>query len=137
MKLKLIILLGMIWMHILDDFVLQAMWLSKGKQKSWWDKELENDKFLHNICKNDYKMALFIHSLSWTISIMIIPLLLLPFKEVSSILIYLFLFIANLFIHYILDDLKANKHMVNLINDQCCHLAQIILTCTVFNCMYP
>jgi len=35
---------------------------------------------------------------------------------------------ANTLIHAIVDDLKANKHKINLIQDQTIHFMQILLT---------
>lgn len=59
------ILLLMLLCHIIDDFVLQPICLSKLKQKDWWEKHIyENVMY-----KDDYKMALFIHSMSWSIMI--------------------------------------------------------------------
>lgn len=59
------ILLLMILCHIIDDFVLQPVCLSKLKQKKTWE-ELEDWCGLY---KHDYIMALFIHALSWAIMI--------------------------------------------------------------------
>lgn len=114
------ILLLMIFAHIIDDFVLQPICLSKLKQKSWWEKQ-EGYKDLY---RNDYKMALLIHSMSWSIMILIPILLLL---EIPQILI-LMAFCINTLIHYAIDDSKANKGKLNLIQDQIIHLMQIIIT---------
>ena len=51
----------MILCHILDDFVLQPVCLSNLKQKRWWDEHCYGKQY-----NNDYKMALLIHSLSWS-----------------------------------------------------------------------
>ena len=114
------ILLLMIFAHIIDDFVLQPICLSKLKQKSWWEKQ-ERYKDLY---RNDYKMALLTHSMSWSIMILIPILLLL---EIPQILI-LMAFCINTLIHYTIDDLKANKGKLNLIQDQIIHLMQVIIT---------
>lgn len=114
------ILLLMIFAHIIDDFVLQPICLSKLKQKSWWEKQ-EGYKDLY---RNDYKMALLIHSMSWSIMILIPILLLL---EIPQILI-LMAFCINTLIHYAIDDSKANKGKLNLIQDQIIHLMQVIIT---------
>lgn len=114
------ILLLMIFAHIIDDFVLQPICLSKLKQKSWWEKQ-EGYKDLY---RNDYKMALLIHSMSWSIMILIPILLLL---EIPQILI-LMAFCINTLTHYAIDDSKANKGKLNLIQDQIIHLMQIIIT---------
>lgn len=112
-----------ILLHIIDDFVLQTVCLSKLKQKSFWMKHEDYcEKY-----KNDYRMALLIHSISWSIMIML-PLL---FASSNILLIAVCLFF-NTIIHYITDDYKANKFKINLIQDQTIHLFQIILTYLLF-----
>lgn len=112
-----------ILLHIIDDFVLQPVCLSKLKQKSFWVKHEDYcEKY-----KNDYRMALLIHSISWSIMIML-PLL---FASSNILLIAACLFF-NTIIHYITDDYKANKFKINLIQDQTIHLFQIILTYLLF-----
>lgn len=71
----------------------------------------------------DYLCALIIHAMMWSISIMI-----------PSIIFGLFtpwiiaMVLGNTIIHAIVDDLKANKFKLNLIQDQIIHFAQIIIT---------
>jgi len=113
----------MILCHIIDDFVLQPVCLSNLKQKHWWEEHCYGKQY-----KNDYKMALFIHSLSWSIMIHLpIIFIIMPvgWLLILSILI-------NTIIHYIVDDLKANKYKINLITDQSIHFIQIILTFIIF-----
>lgn len=106
-----------ILLHIIDDFVLQPTCLSKLKQKKFW---LEHPDYSEKY-KKDYKMALFIHSLSWSIMIM------LPILFIINNIFYLCGFlITNTTIHYMTDDNKANKLNFNLIEDQLIHFAQII-----------
>lgn len=121
-----IILLLMFLCHIIDDFVLQPICLSNLKQKSWWQKHCDGKPYL-----NDYKMALFIHSLSWSIMIHL-PLMFNMFYIFPEIFILISV-IINCIIHYIVDDLKANKYKINLIIDQSIHFAQIILTFIIFS----
>ncbi len=120
------IFLLMILCHILDDFVLQPVCLSNLKQKHWWDEHYPGKQY-----KNDYKMALFIHSLSWSIMIHL-PIMYNMFYIFPEILILVSI-IINTVIHYIVDDLKANKYKINLITDQSIHFAQIILTFILFS----
>lgn len=114
------ILLLMILCHIIDDFVLQPICLSKLKQKEWW----KTQKGYKDLYKNDYKMALFIHSISWSIMIML-PFLLMPIVNNSTIGL---MFLINTSIHYLVDNLKANKGVMNLVEDQSIHLIQVGLT---------
>lgn len=110
--------------HIIDDFVLQVQMLSKLKQRSFWISECKKYDIDYKKYRNDYKVSLFIHSLSWSIMIM------LPYILTLSInpFILLFLISFNLLIHYIVDDLKANQFKLNLLEDQLIHFGQLILT---------
>ena len=115
------ILLFMILLHIIDDFVLQPISLSNLKQKKWWEKqEGYSDKY-----KDDYKVALAIHSISWSIMIHI-PLVIV-FQSLGQLAL-LISFIVNAVIHYYIDDLKANKLKINLFEDQMVHFWQICTT---------
>jgi hypothetical protein len=40
--------------------------------------------------------------------------------------------LANMFTHAAIDDAKANKMQINLIQDQTCHLIQILMTWLIF-----
>ena len=115
------ILLFMILLHIIDDFVLQPISLSNLKQKKWWKKqEGYSDKY-----KDDYKVALAIHSISWSIMIHVPLVIMFPSLGQLALLIS---FIANAVIHYYIDDLKANKLKINLFEDQMVHFWQICTT---------
>ena len=118
------ILLFMILLHIIDDFVLQPISLSNLKQKKWWEKqEGYSDKY-----KDDYKVALAIHSISWSIMIHIPLVIMFPSLGQLALLIS---FIVNAVIHYYIDDLKANKLKINLFEDQMVHFCQICTTLSV------
>ena len=113
------IFLLMILCHIIDDFVLQPICLSKLKQKSWWKENAPNSLY-----KDDYKTALFIHSLSWSIMI-ILPFIF--FESVPWLVMAIFVAL-NCFIHYHVDDFKANENKINLRQDQTAHFLQILMT---------
>lgn len=115
----------MILCHIIDDFVLQPVCLSNLKQKSWWENNVLNisNKY-RTMYKNDYMMALFIHSLSWSIMIIVPILLLIEFNPITLLI----LVAGNTLIHYCVDDMKANKHKISLITDQIIHFLQISIT---------
>ena len=115
------IVLFMILFHIIDDFVLQPISLSNLQQKKWWEKqEGYSDKY-----KDDYKVALAIHSISWSIMIHIPLVIVFPSLGQLALLIS---FIVNAVIHYYIDDLKANKLKINLFEDQIVHFWQICTT---------
>ena len=118
------IVLFMILFHIIDDFVLQPISLSNLKQKKWWEKqEGYSDKY-----KDDYKVALAIHSISWSIMIHIPLVIMFPSLGQLALLIS---FIVNAVIHYFIDDLKANKLKINLFEDQMVHFCQICITLSI------
>ena len=118
------IVLFMILFHIIDDFVLQPISLSNLKQKKWWEEqEGYSDKY-----KDDYKVALAIHSISWSIMIHIPLVIMFPSLGQLALLIS---FIVNAVIHYFIDDLKANKLKINLFEDQMVHFCQICTTLSV------
>lgn len=111
------VFLIMILLHIIDDFVLQPICLSKLKQKSFWESYVkDNEKY-----KFDYKVALAIHALSWAIMIHL-PLMVIGVGEYSILLSV----ILNTIIHAWIDDEKANKLNITLFEDQIMHLGQIV-----------
>ena len=127
---KIFILLSMIFCHIVDDYYLQG-WLASAKQKSWWEKNAPEKLY-----RNDYIMALFMHSFSWSfmITILIIAYFLIGGIGLQEWIVIAYF--ANMAIHCIVDDLKANKKRINLIQDQCIHLVQILVTWAAFMILY-
>lgn len=113
------VLVLMIFLHIVDDYYLQGI-LASMKQKKWWEQNAPNLLY-----KNDYKIALAMHSLSWAFMIMLPIALYAGFNIGTGFTNLLF---ANALIHGIVDDLKANKYKINLIKDQLVHIIQIWIT---------
>lgn len=109
----------MILLHIIDDFVLQPICLSKLKQKSFWETYVKDDEKY----KFDYKVALVIHALSWSIMIHL-PLMAIGVSEYGILLSV----ILNTIMHAWIDDEKANKLSITLFEDQIMHLGQIVGT---------
>ena len=110
------VFLIMILLHIIDDFVLQPICLSKLKQKSFWELYVKDDEKY----KFDYKVALTIHALSWAIMIHL-PLMVIGVNEYDVLLSV----IINTIIHAWIDDEKANKLNITLFEDQIMHLIQV------------
>ena len=120
------VLLSMIFLHILDDFVLQAPCLCSLKQQSYWKENAPDEKY-----KNDYIWALIMHSFSWSFMIM------LPIAYVNGFSInygFVFAFAFNAAIHAFVDNAKANWKLINLWQDQLAHMAQILLTSLLIFC---
>ena len=112
-------LISMVFCHIVDDYYLQG-WLASAKQKSWWDKNSPDKLYKH-----DYIAALFMHSFSWTFMMMLVPTI---YIILFGGRYYPLVFVANLIIHMITDNLKANVKVINLWQDQLIHMIQIIGT---------
>lgn len=120
MKIALLILILMIFCHIIADYNLQG-WLASAKQKEWWEKNAPDKMY-----KNDYKMALFMHSFAWSFMVMVpVAIYALYMKEFSWMQFAWFIWL--IVDHYYMDDRKANHKTVNLIWDQVWHLESIVL----------
>lgn len=116
------ILLAMIFCHIVDDYYLQGI-LAKLKQKDWWEQHAPDYLYRH-----DYIIGLIMHAASWAFMIM------LPIAIYLSFIInwvFVLVFVVNLVIHAVIDDLKANKKVISLVQDQALHMLQIIITFTL------
>ena len=111
---------AMLFLHVFDDFCLQAILLNKLKQKSWWRGQTADPKYQY-----DFIVGLLAHSFSWAFSIMF-PIAV-YFKFNPTIDFYLAL-VANMAVHYVTDDIKANKLAINLVTDQTIHTMQILVT---------
>jgi hypothetical protein len=114
------VLAAMLFCHVIDDYVLQAPCLCNLKQKSFWKKNAPEKQY-----KYDYIVALIMHALSWSFMIML-PLAIAVNFKVNFV--FFTVFIINALFHAIVDDLKANKKIINLWADQFAHFVQIILT---------
>lgn len=133
---KIIILISMILLHIIEDFHLQGI-LASMKQKKWWKNELIKsrtyDEQTWKKYKNDYIVSLIVHSLENSIFIMlpcIIDCLIYTITRnpYNHFWVYLVsLIVGNTIIHYLIDNLKANKMQINLVVDQLMHLFVIII----------
>ena len=157
---KIFMFVTMFFLHIVDDYYLQG-WLAQAKQEKYWLKYcgfnddnikfyMENKKdkkpFNWMLCpnisqkdfdlyKNDYKMALAEHTFSWSFMVHLpVMAYLLWIGNVTGIyaLVFCISFITNWIIHAMVDNLKANKLKINLIQDQMIHFVQIFITWIVW-----
>jgi hypothetical protein len=110
----------MIFCHIVDDYKLQAGILNNLKQKKFWEENAPDEMY-----KYDYIWALIMHSFSWAFMVML-PIAFVNEFKVNDL--FVFIFVCNLVVHAVTDDLKANKRIINLWTDQLVHIGQIILT---------
>lgn len=113
----------MIFLHIVDDYYLQGV-LANMKQKQWWQ-----DNAPASLYRYDYIAALIMHSMSWAFMIML-PIAIKMSFDVGGL--FIGVWIVNAIIHGVIDDLKANQHKINLIQDQSVHMVQIVLTAIIF-----
>ena len=114
------ILAAMIFLHIIDDYCLQAPCLCDLKQKSFWEKNAP-----HKLYENDQLCALLMHGLSWSFMIMLPIAVAINFNVDIN---FFLMFIINAVFHAAIDDLKANKYRINLWTDQLTHIGQILVT---------
>ena len=121
---NLFIFIFMLFMHVIADYNVQGC-LANMKQKSWWVDQCDQLNVGFAKYKNDYKMALFMHSFSWAFLVML-PLFIVDGFNLS--LLCFWGFVWNTEIHYFIDDFKANVHMINLVQDQIFHIIQIVVT---------
>ena len=92
------ILIAMIFLHIIDDYVLQAPCLCNLKQKSFWEKNAPEKLY-----ESDYIVALLMHAFSWSFMIM------LPLAYVRGFDIgfaFSGILLCNTIVHAITDHLK-------------------------------
>ena len=119
------ILAAMIFLHIIDDYVLQAPCLCDLKQKSFWEKNAPDKLY-----RFDYIIALIMHAFSWSFMIML-PIAFAINFDVGGAFIVILLF--NTVMHAVVDNLKANKKVINLWVDQVTHIMQIFTTAAIYN----
>ena len=119
---KLFVVALMIFCHIVDDYYLQGI-LASMKQRSWWEENYPQKSYSY-----DYIMALAMHAMSWAFMIMLPVAAYMGFRPTN---IFFVMLAVNSVIHALVDDLKANKHKINLIADQSIHLMQIIITAII------
>jgi len=112
-------LLTMLFLHVVDDFGMQGI-MGSMKMKSWWDKQTKDPKYQY-----DYVPVLFLHAFSWSFAVM------LPIAAATGFRtdwIFTALLVLNTAVHAWVDDMKANRLKINLVQDQACHVAQILAT---------
>ena len=140
---KIFILFLMLLMHYIEDFHLQGC-LANLKQKKWWQEQMSSNDMHshyvleHSIYKNDYKMSLFVHAIENALFVMLPLIVDILISEFTHCLWNTWiLFIPSTILicvsHYLIDDSKANKMKINLVQDQLYHLCVILL---IFLCYF-
>lgn len=108
------VFLLMMAIHVIEDFHLQGR-MADMKQQAWWEEFPDRYRM-------DYTMVLFLHGLEWSVLVSL-PLLLITGLDVPMWLVPAI--VINGFIHSVVDDLKANRFKINLIQDQLIHMVQM------------
>lgn len=111
------VLLCMIYLHLFDDYVLQG-WLASAKSKSWWQKNCPDKKY-----NKDYIIALVEHGFMNSFLIHI-PIYLWVCQ--NEIILGISVLLATIY-HAYIDNEKANKCTINLIQDQVLHILFILV----------
>ena len=119
------ILALMVLAHLVADYTLQGC-LANLKQKAWWEQQMPDVKLdRRRKYRNDYKAGLVCHSLYWSL---IVCLPLVAFDSAS----YAAMSLVHGALHYAIDDAKANRGKLNLIQDQILHAVQILAVWAVW-----
>ena len=105
----------------MDDIIYQYF---MRKSKKWWDENAPQVLYRY-----DYVVALIAHSFSWSLFVTL-PVVIYSSCVVSEPLV--FVFVLNMIIHALVDDLKANKLKINLALDQTVHILQIVIVWLLF-----
>ena len=118
MEIKIFILIVMVFCHTVADYNFQG-WLASATQTSCWEENASE-----NMYRYDYIMALIMHSISWS-SMIMFPLMIYQLYTANSLIMTFIIFIANIFLHAQIDNMKANGKQINLVQDQLIHLVNI------------
>jgi len=105
-------------LHFFADYTLQG-WLAQAKCTAWWEKNAPDPLY-----RCDWSCALLCHAVYWTL-VTYAPLIWLWPGHTAKLAVLLFL---NIIAHCAIDDLKANRHHINLWHDQALHVLQIAMT---------
>ena len=117
-----LMLLLMLLAHFADDFHFQGI-LADMKQRRWWEEQFrKHGEDMPAKYSRDYLCALAVHSLEWSIAVMLAPVALGMWRHMG-VVVTLVLF--NAISHAYVDDMKANRREINLVEDQSIHLVQI------------
>lgn len=121
-----LVLITMIFLHAIADYSLQGI-LATMKQQKWWHDNFPDQRLKY---RNDYKVALCMHSFEWSFMIMLPAFVQMIFSDITfaMVAIYVVLIIDNTSFHMVVDDMKANEKKINLIEDQLLHLIQVVVT---------
>lgn len=120
-----------LFMHVIGDYVLQTPFMATAKGRKYWENEFKQNDIEGRMYKYDYIAILTVHSIAWTFCIML-PIALYTYLWMGKIPeVYFSLFVVNAILHAVIDDQKANKFAINLIEDQILHFVQIAVSIAI------
>ena len=123
-----------LFLHCFADYHLQGI-LANMKCKDWWAKQFLNEsEFSRSKYNKDYLVALWTHSFEWAffITIPFLYICIINTNRNGLLITYLIMLLENTLIHAFIDNQKANKLRINLVEDQLFHLIQIFGTWGVY-----
>ena len=120
-----------LFMHVIGDYVLQTPFMATAKQRSYWENEAKKMDIEGTAYRYDYLAILTVHSITWSFCVLL-PIVIYCWLVLGHFPVnFISIFIWNAVIHGIVDDQKANKHTINLIEDQLFHFLQIVLSIAI------
>lgn len=129
--LKVLLLIAMLYAHIVDDYRHQGI-LASMKQRSWWEENAPDEKYEH-----DYLIALYEHAFSWVVAVHIPVVVYWVMRGYAINWVYFILmFMSMWFVHACVDNEKANRHTINLVQDQAIHVLQIVVAWVCYAFLY-
>lgn len=111
----------MLFCHAIEDFHVQGI-LANLKQAKWWNKYFEDFEPYNK----DYIIALLIHGFEWSFFVHIPLMWFIGFTPAVCISLF-----VNALLHSYIDDLKCNKEVTNLKQDQILHIVQIVISLAI------
>lgn len=111
----------MLFCHVIEDFHVQGL-LANLKQAKWWNEHFD-DFVPYN---KDYIVALLIHGFEWSFFVHIPLMWFIGFTPAICVSLF-----VNGLLHSYIDDLKCNKEVTNLRQDQILHIVQIVISLTM------
>lgn len=128
---KVLLLLAMLYAHIMDDYRHQGI-LASMKQRSWWKENAPDEMY-----KRDYLMALYEHAFSWAVAVHIPVVAYWIIRGYATNWVtFLILFVTMWLVHASVDNEKANRHTINLVQDQAIHIIQIVVAWICYAFLY-
>ena len=115
-------------LHLLADFTLQG-WFANGKQRAWWEQQCAEHGVDFSKYRYDYICALVSHSFFWA-AVTFLPMIVMtnwPYDWLAVVFLT-----VQVIVHAVVDDLKANKFKLNLVQDQLVHVLQVAVAAAIY-----